>query len=187
MLRVFTVLSVMGLVWGMSSGPAAAQHERYYEFEGTHVALSIERFMGIDYVDFEGPPSGDVHARFLLNADEYVPTSYARFGFDVFIHRLSVGLAGGVTGDENAILAPRVGYLIGITPQIGIWLRGGAFFATTPGPNYFGITGEAFFAYFPYSRIALHLGPTIDLAFANRNFPNYVALGLPEFGMTVFL
>jgi hypothetical protein len=180
------VLTVVGFAWGGVTQKAAA-HEMSYEFRGTHVALSIERFMGIDYTDFEGPGGGDVHARFLLNASEPVPTSLARFGVDVFIHRFSVGLAGGVTSDDVGIIAPRVGYLFGLTPTIGLWLRGGAFFAGVGDAKYFGFTGEALFGWFPYSRIALHLGPTIDVAFANQGHADYISLGIPQFGMTVWL
>src|SRR5689334_16717598 len=97
---------------------AAAQHQMPYEFDGTHVALSIERFMGVDYTNFEGPGGSDVTARFLLNASEPVPTSLARAGFDVFIDRLSLGLAGGVTTEDVGIITPRVGYLLGLTPTV---------------------------------------------------------------------
>jgi hypothetical protein len=186
MLRRCSVFLVLALAWGGSIGVASAQHERYYEFEGTHLAISIERFMGIDFTDFEGPGRSHVSARLLLNADEPVPTSYARFGFDVFIHRFSIGLAGGVATHSIGVIAPRVGYLFGITPTIGIWLRGGAFFATTKPVDYFGVTAEALLAWFPYPILALHLGPTLDLAFANHNNPNYVSIGLPEFGLTAF-
>lgn len=187
MLRRCVLLSIVVCVWGGSVAGAAAQHELPYEFRGTHVALSIERFMGIDYVDFQGPSDGHASARLFLNANEPVPTSLARFGVDVFIERLSIGLAGGVTSDDVGIVAPRVGYLFGLTPTIGLWLRGGAFYAATPGPNYAGIYAEALFQWFPYSRIAFHLGPTLDIAFADDPNPNYVAIGLPELGMTAWL
>jgi hypothetical protein len=163
-------------------------HERPYEFDGTHLALSIERFMGIDFVDFEGPGGDHVDARFLLNASERVPTSYARFGFDVFLRRFSIGLAGGATSGDVAVLAPRVGYLFGLTPTLGLWLRVGGFYAATSGPNWAGVTAEALLGWFPYSNIALHLGPTLDLAFATEDrAPDYVSVGIPQVGMTVFL
>jgi hypothetical protein len=174
------------LACALASTPALA-HERSYEFDGTHFALSIERFMGIDYVDFEGPGRADAHARILLNASEPVPTSYARFGFDVFLHRFSLGLAGGATTGDVGIIAPRVGYLIGLTPTLGLWLRVGGFYAAMPGVTYAGLTAEALLGWFPYSNIALHLGPTLDLAFANERNPDYVAIGIPQLGMTVFL
>jgi hypothetical protein len=186
MLRRCSAVLALALAWGGISSSAHAQHEHWYEFQGTHLAISVERFMGIDYVDFEGPGGGKASARLLLNADEPVPTSYARFGFDVFIKRFSIGLAGGVATNSIAVLAPRVGYLFGITPQIGIWLRGGAFYATSKPVDYFGVTAEAFFAWFPYPIFALHVGPTLDVAFANGNNRNYLALGLPEFGMTAW-
>jgi hypothetical protein len=186
MLRRCSVLLVALLAWGGAVHVAAAQHELPYEFRGTHVALSIERFMGIDYTDFAGPSPGRASARLLLNASEPVPTSYARFGIDVFIHRLSVGLAGGVTSDDVGIVAPRIGYLFGLTPQIGLWLRGGAFLASA-GPRYVGVYAEALLQWFPYSRFALHLGPTLDIAIANDRNPNYVSIGIPEFGMTAWL
>lgn len=165
----------------------AFAHERPYEFDGTHFALSIERFMGVDYVDFEGPGGDDAHARILLNASEPVPTSLARFGFDVFLRRFSIGLAGGVTTGDVGIIAPRVGYLFGLTPTLGLWLRAGGFYAAVPGVKYTGLTVEALLGWFPYSNIALHFGPTLDVAFANDNNRDYVAVGIPQLGMTVFL
>jgi hypothetical protein len=186
MLRRCIVLSVVALAWSASIKVAAAQHEMPYEFRGTRVALSIERFMGVDYTDFDGPGRANLSARLLLNASEPVPTRYARFGFDVFIERFSVGLAGGVTNKDVGIMAPRVGYLFGLTPTIGLWLRGGAFYASA-GPHYMGIYTEALLGWFPYPHIALHLGPTLDIAFANKPNPNYISIGLPEFGMTVWL
>jgi hypothetical protein len=181
------ILVAVVACWLVSSVQiAAAQHERSYEFDDTHVALSIERFMGIEYVDFEGPGRDDATARLFLNASEVVPTSHARLGFDVFIERLSIGLAGGVTSEDTAIVAPRIGYLFGLTPKLGLWLRGGAFYATTPGPEYFGVTAELLFQWFPYSSLAFHLGPTLDLAFADDPNPDYVAIGIPELGMSVW-
>jgi hypothetical protein len=181
------MLTLMALFWAGSSATASA-HERWYEFDDTHVAISIERFMGVDYTDFEGPGGGDVSARLLLNADEPVPTSYGRFGIDVFIERLSLGVAGGVTSEDTAILAPRVGYMFGLAPQLGLWLRAGGFYATTPAVDYVGITAEALLAWFPYSAVAITLGPTLDLAFADEDSraPDYVSIGIPEVGLSVF-
>jgi len=187
MFQRWMVVALTFLACSLASAPALA-HERSYEFDGTHVALSIERFMGIDFVDFEGPGGDHVDARILLNASERVPTSYARFGFDVFLHRFSIGLAGGATSGDVAVLAPRVGYLFGLTPTLGLWLRVGGFYAATGGPNWAGITAEALLGWFPYSNIALHLGPTLDLAFATEDRdPDYVSVGIPQIGMTVFL
>jgi hypothetical protein len=189
MLRGCLALVVVAVAWA-GTGQKAAAHERWYEFDGTHIALSIDRFMGLDYVDFEGPGGGDLYARVLLNASEPVPTTYARFGFDVFLERLSLGIAGGFTSEDIAVIAPRVGYMIGLTPQLGLWLRGGAFYSATPGPNYFGVSGEALFAWFPWSHFALYFGPTLDLGFADDEDPrarDYISIGLPEFGMTAWL
>jgi len=186
MLNRRTILALAMLIWGSSAGVAAAEHERDYEFRGTHLALSIERFMGVDYTDFEGPEKGSVSARFLLNASEPVPTTLGRFGFDVFIRRFSVGLAGGVTSKGVGVIAPRVGYMFGLTPTVGLWLRGGGFYADA-GPKYVGVTGEVLLNWFPWSHFALHIGPTIDLAFANERNPDYVSFGIAEFGMTAWL
>lgn len=189
MLRQSLAVMVVVLAWGGSIGAAAAQHERSDEFDGTRIAISIERFMGIDYTDFEGPGGGDLSARLLLNAREPVATSYARAGFDVFIERLSIGVAGGVAqgieGDAVAILAPRVGYLFGLTPSLGLWLRAGVFY-TNDGPNYMGIYAEALLGWFPYRHVAITFGPTLDVAFADDPGPDYVSIGLPEVGMTVW-
>jgi hypothetical protein len=186
MLKRCLGLLVVALAWGGSIHSAHAEHERWYEFEGTHFAFSIERFMGIDFTDPEGPNNSHVTARLLLNADEPVPTSIARAGFDVFIHRFSIGLAGGVATHDVAVINPRVGYLFGLTPQLGIWFRAGGFFAKAGPQEWFGVDAEALFAWFPYPILALHVGPTIDLAFGNSRTPNYVDLGLPQFGMTAF-
>jgi hypothetical protein len=174
------------LVWSASTGVAAAQHQMPYEFQGTHIALSIERFMGIDYTDFEGPDASDVRARILLNASEPVPTLFARAGFDVFVDRLSIGLAGGVTTEDVGIISPRIGYLFGLTPTMGLWLRAGGFYAAVPNVKYAGITGDVLFGWFPYDLFAITFGPTIDVAFANDPHPNYVSLGILQLGMSVF-
>jgi len=179
-------LSFAMLTWGGWTEIAAAQHEMPYEFQGTQVALSIERFMGIDYTDVEGPGGSDVTARLLLNASEPVPTSLGRAGIDVFIDRLSLGLAGGVTSEDVGIIAPRIGYLFGLTPTIGLWLRVGGFYAATPAVKYTGITGEVLFAFFPHEFFAIHLGPTLDVAFADDPNPNYVSVGIPEMGVSVW-
>lgn len=188
MLKRCLTLAVVALGWVGFAESASAQHELRYEFDGTHVGVSIERFMGIDFVDYEGPGGSDVSARFLLNASEPAPTSLARLGVDVFIKRFSIGIAGGVTTDDVGVIAPRVGYLLGLTPNIGLWLRVGGFYAglPAPSPSYAGITAEALFQWFPYSILAFHLGPTLDLAFASDDGRDYVAIGLPELGMTAF-
>ena len=184
MLRQCFWVSVVGLVWASSIGGAAA-HEMPYEFEDTHIAVSIERFMGVDYIDAEGPGGGDATARIFLNASDAYPTTSARLGFDVFVKRLSIGLAGGFTTEDTAIVAPRVGYMFGLTPTVGLWLRAGGFYEATPGPNYFGVTAEALFAWFPYPIFCFTFGPTLDLAFADDDTtPNYLQLGIPEVGVT---
>jgi hypothetical protein len=186
MLKRHVLFPVAAILWASS---ASAQHERPYEFDDTHVAISIERFMGIDYVDPEGPGGSDVHARLLLNASEPVPTSLARLGVDVFIERFSIGLAGGVTSDDVAVVAARLGYLTGLSSTVGLWLRVGGFYASAgaePSPSYAGLTGEVLLAWFPYPALAFHLGPTLDLAFAEDPAPNYLALGIPEVGMTAW-
>ena len=187
MLRLCVMLPVVALAWGGLVQRAAAHEslDEPNEFQHTHFALSIERFMGVDYTDFEGPGGGNLSARLLLNASEPVPTSYARAGFDLFIKRFSVGVAAGVTSKEVGIVAPRIGYLFGLTRTIGLWLRAGGFYASA-GPHYLGIYAEALLEWFPYSYFALHLGPTLDVAFANKPNPNYIALGIPELGMTAW-
>ena len=187
MTRYWIALSLAMFAWGGSLEIAQAQHQMPYEFQETRVALSIERFMGIDYTNFEGPGGSDVTGRILLNATEPVPTTLGRAGFDVFIGRLSIGLAGGITTEHVGIIAPRIGYLFGLTPTIGLWLRGGGFYAAARPVKYAGITAEALFAFFPYEVVAITLGPTLDLAFANDPHPNYIALGIPELGLTVWL
>lgn len=182
----WTALCLALLTWVGWTGIAAAQHEMPYEFQGTHVALSIERFMGVDYTNFEGPGRSDVTARVLLNASEPVPTSLARAGLDVFIDRISIGVAAGITTEDVGIIAPRIGYLFGLTPTVGLWLRAGGFYAATPAVKYAGITGEVLFAWFPYEAVAIHFGPTIDAAFADDPNPDYLALGIPELGLSVF-
>ncbi|HKU37029.1 MAG TPA: hypothetical protein VJR89_02745 [Polyangiales bacterium] len=187
MLKRSVLLSIVALAWGGSVEHAAA-HELPYEFDGTHVAISIERFMGIEYTDVEGPGGSNTVARVLLNANDNVPTSSARFGFDVFLRRLSIGLAAGLTSEDSAIIAPRVGYLFGLTPTLGLWLRGGGFYAALPDPNpsYFGLTAEALFAWFPYPIFAVTFGPTLDVAFAEDDKPDFIAIGIPQVGVSAF-
>jgi hypothetical protein len=179
-------LAIVCLAWGGLAGVAAAQHERPYEFQGTHVAVSIERFMGLEYTDVEGPGGDDFTARLFLNGSERVPTDFARVGLDVFIKRFSIGLGAGVTSEDLAIIAPRVGYLLGLTPQFGLWLRAGGFYAANPGPDYVGISAEALFAWFPYEIVAIHFGPTLNAGFGQDNAPDYVAIGIPSVGMSVW-
>ena len=186
MLRRCLTLAVVALGWVGYAQSAEAQHELRYEFDGTHVGVSIERFMGIDFVDYEEPIGSDVTARFLLNASEPAPTSIARTGIDVFIKRFSIGVAGGVTTEDVGVIAPRVGYLFGLTPNIGLWLRAGGFYAALPNVSYAGLTAEALFQWFPYSILAFHLGPTLDVAFASEGDADYIAIGMPELGLTVF-
>jgi len=187
-LNRYITLAIACLAWGSLVEVAAAQHQRSYEFDGTHFAVSIERFMGLEYTDFEGPGGDDFTARLFLNGSEIVPTDVARLGFDVFIRRLSIGLGAGVTSEELAIVAPRVGYLWGLTPQFGLWLRAGAFYAATPdpAPDYFGISAEALFAWFPYDVLAIQFGPTLNVGFGEDESPDYVAIGIPSMGMTAF-
>jgi len=187
MTRYWIALSLAVLTWGGSLEVAEAQHQMSYEFQGTRLALSLERFMGIDYTNFEGPGGSDVTGRVLLNASEPVPTSLGRAGFDVFIERISIGLAGGITTEDVGIIAPRIGYLIGLTPTVGLWLRVGGFYAATRGPNYAGITGDVLFAFFPFESFAIHLGPTLDVAFADGANRDYMSVGIPEMGVTVWL
>lgn len=186
MLRQYAMIAWVACIWLGSVGLASAQHHKSYEFDETHVAISIERFMGIDYTDFEGPDGSSTHARLLLNANEPVPTSYARFGLDIFIGRFTVGLAAGATSDDVGIIAPRVGYQLGLTPTIGLWMRAGGFYAATPGPKYYGVYAEALLQWFPHPYFAVHLGPTLDVAFADDPNPDYVSIGIPEVGMTAW-
>ena len=185
MLTRCITFAVVAFACVASTSFASAQHERPYEFDDTHIAISIERFMGIDYTDWEDR-GGDVTARLFLNANEITPTHIARLGFDVFIERLSIGLGAGVTTEDYAILAPRVGYMLGLTPNLGLWLRGGMFYAATPEPNYLGVYAEALFSWFPYRMFSFHFGPTLDIGFADpERFADFVSIGLPEVGMTV--
>jgi hypothetical protein len=82
-------------------------------------------------------------------------------------------------------LAPRIGYMFGLTPTIGLWLRGGVFY-TNYGPNYLGVYAEALLSWFPYRRFAITFGPTLDVGFADDPGPDYISIGIPEVGMTVW-
>jgi hypothetical protein len=187
MLKRCIMLSIVALAWGGSVEAAAAQHEKSYEFQGTHVSVSIERFMGIEYTDFEGPGGDKITGRLFLNGSERVPTDVARFGLDVFIHRFSLGLGAGVTTDDLGIIAPRVGYLFGLTPVLGLWLRAGGFYAASGEAKYLGLSAEALFAWFPYEIFAIHFGPTLNAGFGTKNTtPDYIAIGLPSIGMTAW-
>lgn len=186
MLRLSFVLALAMFACIGSAHKASAQHELHNEFRGTHFALSVDRFMGLDYTDYS-PGNSEFRGRFLLNASEAAPTQFARFGFDVFLERFSFGLAGGFTTESVAVVAPRVGYLFGLTPELGFWLRGGMFYAKADS-EYIGVYAEGLLAWFPYRHVALTFGPTLDLAFGARDRdPNYLSFGLLELGMTVWL
>jgi len=183
MLRLYVVLAVMAWVLSGSLHVAKAQQNIGH---GTHVALSVERFMGFDYTDYEGPGNRHYHARILINADEPAPTNIGRFGLDVFIRRFSFGIAGGFTSDDRGVVSPRIGYMIGFTHNLGLWLRGGGFYATGGDVHYFGMSGDVLLQWFPTRNVSFHVGPTFDFGVANNPYPNYVSVGFAEFGLSAW-
>lgn len=188
------LLTLMGAlaVWTCCIPTASARpndDDYYYRdrFYRNDFALSIERFMGIDLTDWQEPRDSEVTARILINASEpTVATSAARLGFDYFISRLSLGVAAGFTSEDVVLLAPRVGYMFGLSRTVGVWLRGGMFVSENPGPDYVGISFEAYFHWWAFPNVSLHLGPTLDFGFTDDRGYDFVNLGIPEMGLTLW-
>lgn len=174
-----TVMSA-ALFWCCAEGSALARPQR------GDFALSIERFMGVDFTGWEGPRDSDVTARLLLNASEPVPTSLARTGFDFFLSRLSLGIGGGFTSEDLVVLAPRVGYMLGLSRSFALWLRAGFFFVARGGPDYFGFGGEALFHLFLTPSVSLHFGPTLDIGLTDSPALDFIDVGIPQFGLSVW-
>jgi hypothetical protein len=191
MLRRWLALMGALIAWSCFNPIASAHPPLRGEFRDDF-ALSIERFMGADFTDYD-PGGDDVTVRLLLNASEPVPTSYARAGFDYFISRFSLGIAGGLTSDDVILLAPRVGYMFGLSRTIGVWLRVGMFISQNPGPaDYVGVTAEALFHWWMHPNVSLHFGPTLDLGISQDDdddppyVPDFLSIGIPQVGLTVW-
>jgi len=155
-------------------------------FGTLRLAVSLERFMGVSWAKHG---DSEFRGRLLLNASEYVPTDSARIGIDVFIKQVSLGVAGGTTFGSNSvsIIAPRAGYFLSLERDIGLWIRGGVFFADYD-TGYFGVYAEGLLHWFPYENIALSLGPTFDFGSARgSHHDSFVSIGLLQFGLTAFL
>jgi hypothetical protein len=120
--------------------------------------------------------------------------SSARLGIDLFISNISLGIAGGATTAGVSIVAPRAGYFLELAKDLGLWIRGGVFFARDQARDYrdqhteyFGIYGEGLLNWFPSDNLSLSVGPTLDFGFSKGSTPNFLSIGLLQFGLTAFL
>ncbi|HEY5960905.1 MAG TPA: hypothetical protein VIV60_30325 [Polyangiaceae bacterium] len=84
--------------------------------------------------------------------------------------------------ENHLILAPRVGYALMFTEQIGLWFRGGIGYQRDKyglgGDNYardsLGVfSADVLFAWSPVSHFCLVVGPTADIAFMGSHFERH--------------
>lgn len=172
--------------------------------------LSVEDITGYEskhvrYDDRDGNRSEETQNRFALA----VTTGNTRVGFHYFlIPHLSLG---GTIGFESSprsitysnagnrsetvhsptgsrvVIAPRVGYALMFTPEVGLWFRGGfgyerdkqsyALNDTDYIRNSFGVlSADVFLAWSPVPHFGMLVGPTGDISFTGshyvRNPPN---------------
>jgi len=185
-------LSLVGVAAAQSSydapppPPAYAEPAAPTRFGTLRLAVSLERFSGVSWAKHG---KSEFTGRLLLNAAEYVPTDSARLGIDVFIKQFTLGVAGGTTFGRGSasIIAPRAGYFLNLERDIGVWIRGGVFFADYD-TGYFGVYAEGLLHWFPYENIALSVGPSFDFGSARgHGYDSFVSIGLLQFGLTAFL
>ncbi len=187
MRKLISGLTVVAVLFGASD--ALAQLENFGK-SGT-MAFSAERLFAIHKTTLDRElPNGDSRDDdwtgfgFGWGASTY-PFTIPRFGFDIFvIDQLSVGGSLGYlnldfddndpnTDDDSSafLLAPRVGYWLGIGSVVGFWPRGGFTYHSFNPPggdndeSGMALTLEAMFAIGPTEHFAFLVGPTLDLDF----------------------
>lgn len=193
------------LLCGIESAQAAPNFSDAGSF-----TLSVEDITGyesrhVNYDDPDGNRSEETHNRFALA----VTTGNTKVGFHYFlIPHLSLG---GTIGFESSprsvtysnagnrsetlhsptgshvVIAPRVGYALMFTPEVGLWFRGGigyerdkqsnALNDTDYIRNSFGIlSADILLAWSPVPHFGMLVGPTGDISFTGshyvRNPPN---------------
>lgn len=180
-LAALTVTSAVGL---------ASAEEGGFGADGNFV-FSAERLFGFSNDKFSyDNPIGDTTVKgfgFGWTGGNSTPYNTPRLALDYFINdNLSIGGAFGyasieVDNDDNDngvdasgfILAPRVGYMIGISDVFGFWPRGGLTYYTFNDPDFdqFGLTLEGLFSIAPRPGFGFITGVVLDLGFSgSRDF-----------------
>ncbi len=189
------------------SGQASAQKLG----ENLDVAFSADRLFGITFskVTTERPGDLDSHVdttRFSFGwggRSVVSPYEIPRAAIDVFVaNRLSLGGSIGfanVSVDSNDnrgnpdystfLLAPRVGYVWGLSNTFSFWLRGGLSYHsahdTDGNETGLGLTFEPTFVFTPVDHFGIVFGPTLDLDVTGDvdSGPNRVARRNTTFGL----
>ncbi len=175
------VSALAALVVTSAVGLASAE-EGGFGAEG-NIMFSAERLFGFssDKINPEAP-FDDYTVKgfgFGWTGGRTTPFNSPRLAFDYFINdNLSVGGALGyadldnINGNDNDssgfILAPRVGYMIGISEVFGFWPRGGFTYYSFSDPDFdqFALTLEALFSIAPRPGFGFITGLVLDLGFS---------------------
>lgn len=187
--RIVSALAALAVTSGVG---LASADEGGFGAEGNFV-FSAERLFGFsnDKLSIDDP-GNDVTFKgfgFGWTGGNSTPYNAPRLGLDYFIsNNLSVGGSLGYAsfeiddGDGNDtdstgfILAPRVGYMIGISDVFGFWPRGGFTYYSFDDPDYdqLGLTLEALLSIAPRTGFGFVTGLVFDLGFSGER----------EFGQT---
>jgi hypothetical protein len=167
----------------LAAGAAGAQ-----EKAGTqgNFVVGLERVFGIysGHSDFE-VNGNETEADYTgielgIRNGGVLPSNNARLGFDYFvIDNLSLGAGIGFASydddkeDSLFLIAPRVGYFLGLGEHFGFWPRGGFTFWTQDDPdaNNIMVTLEGMFTIAPNPTYAFLVGPVVDLGFSGEQDP----------------
>ncbi|MCA9593664.1 MAG: hypothetical protein KC776_10150 [Myxococcales bacterium] len=161
---------------------SAATAEPRLGYKGD-AALSADRMMGFTWSrahrEFGGQSETvNVTGATFMWRGRAQPTPFEapRLSFDYFvIDSLNIGGTVGYAsyGDdadsEHFLLAPRVGYMFGISQAWGFWLRGGLTYHSVNGPGNNGdedgmaLTAEGMFTVTPVDHFGFTFGPTFDM------------------------
>jgi hypothetical protein len=147
-------------------------------------ALSADRIMGITWsrrhreLGNQSQNDNVTGVTFMWRGDvQPTPFEAPRLSFDYFvIDSLNIGGTVGYAsyGDDadeaHFLLAPRVGYLFGISDAWGFWLRGGLTYHSVSRPGNgdedgFAFTAEGMFTVTPVDHFGFVFGPTFDMDF----------------------
>lgn len=160
----------------------ASAEEGGFGADGNFV-FSAERLFGFSNDKFSlDDPGNDVTYKgfgFGWSGAGTTPYNSPRLGLDYFISsNLSVGGALGYStfevedGNDSSgfILAPRVGYMLGISDVFGFWPRGGFTYYTFDDPDFdqLGLTLEALFSIAPRPGFGFITGVVFDLGFSGE-------------------
>ncbi|MCA9647437.1 MAG: hypothetical protein H6718_22355 [Polyangiaceae bacterium] len=185
--RIVSALAALAVT---STVGLASAEEGGFGAEGNFV-FSAERLFGFsnDKFSFDTPNDDERTFKgfgFGWSGGRSTPYNTPRLGLDYFINdNLSIGGAFGyasldISDDANDpsgfILAPRVGYMIGISDVFGFWPRGGLTYYTFDDPDFdqVGLTLEGLFSIAPRPGFGFITGVVLDLGFS----------GSQDFGQT---